>query len=93
MVEQRLEKVMTTMTGTEQQVMQIFAQHLHLQVPSVETDLLQTGLLDSLGVVEILAILEQQFGLVIALDDLELDHFRSVASIAAFIERRQTLAA
>jgi acyl carrier protein len=84
---------MPVMTRTQQQITELLATHLHLEVPSAETDLLGSGLLDSLGLVELLALLEQQFAVQISLDELELDHFRSVASLAAFIASREALAA
>ncbi|HEV2751588.1 MAG TPA: acyl carrier protein [Gemmatimonadales bacterium] len=67
----------------------LFADNLRVEVPSPETDLLQTGLLDSLGVVELLVQLEQRFGVRIDTDDLEVDHFRSLAAIAAFVTARR----
>ena len=66
----------------------LFATNLGVDVPSPETDLLETGRLDSLGVVELLFQLEQRFGIRIDPDDLEVDHFRSLAAIAAFIAAR-----
>ena len=63
----------------------LFARDLSVEVPSPETDLLQTGRLDSVGMVELLASLEERFGVQVEIENLEIDHFRSVAAIAAFI--------
>ncbi len=68
-----------------QQISALFSEKLHLQVPSSDTDLIDTGLVDSLSFVEFLAQLEQEFGVHLSLDDLELDRFRTVTSIAAFV--------
>jgi len=68
-----------------QQISALFSEKLHLQVPSPDTDLIDTGLVDSLSFVEFLAQLEQEFGVHLSLDDLELDRFRTVTSIAAFV--------
>ena len=54
-------------------------------VPSGDVDLFESGVLDSIGFVELLAALEQEFGFVFQLEDLEIDNFRSVRTIAAFI--------
>jgi D-alanine--poly(phosphoribitol) ligase subunit 2 len=54
----------------------------------VDKDLIGTGLLDSLALVELLAQLEEVFGVSISADDLELEDFRSIASIAGFVTRR-----
>ncbi len=67
------------------QISALFAEKLHLQVPSLDTDLIDTGLVDSLTFVEFLAHLEQQFGVHVSLEDLEIDHFRTIARIARFV--------
>lgn len=67
----------------------IFTLELHLDVPSPETDLLATGMLDSLGLVELLLQLERRYGIRVDLETLEIDHFRSVASIATFVAKHR----
>ncbi|HVH66992.1 MAG TPA: acyl carrier protein [Gemmatimonadales bacterium] len=69
----------------EPRIAALFASKLNVQVPSFDTDLIDTGLVDSLTFVEFLAQLEQEFGIHVSLDDLELDHFRSIARIAGFV--------
>ena len=71
-----------------QHLTNLFAQKLNLAVTSIETDLLGSGLLDSLALVDLLVQLEHDFGLQISLDELEVDNFRSIASIAAFVARQ-----
>jgi acyl carrier protein len=66
----------------------IFSQKLHIEVPSAETDLMETGLLDSLALVELLFHLEQELGVKISLERLDLDNFRSIARIADFFTAR-----
>lgn len=66
----------------------IFSGALHLDVPSFDTDLFDTGVLDSLAFVELLLNLEREFGVTTSVDDLELEHFKSIASIADFVESR-----
>ncbi len=63
----------------------LFSEKLHIEVPSVETDLLETGVLDSLTLVELIFHIEQDIGLKISLETLDLDHFRSIARIAGFL--------
>jgi len=62
-----------------------FLESLHLEIPSPETDLLETGVLDSLGFVELVLHLEKEFGVKITLEHVEIDNFRSVERIAAFL--------
>jgi len=66
----------------------IFSDKLHIEVASSETDLMQSGLLDSLALVELLFHIEQELGIKITLESLELENFRSIASIAEFIAAR-----
>ena len=66
----------------------LFTDKLHIEVPSPDTDLVETGLLDSLRFVELLAHLEETFDLTVSVDDLDVEHFRTTARIAEFIARR-----
>jgi acyl carrier protein len=63
----------------------LFAESFHIEVPSPDTDLLESGLLDSFQFVELLAQLERQFGLRIRLDDIELDDVRTLERIARMV--------
>ena len=71
------------------QISALFAERLHLEVPSPETDLIDTGLVDSLTFVEFLAQLEREFGIQVSLEDLEIDHFRTVSRIAQFVAAKR----
>ena len=72
-------------TNLERRIAVLFSDKLNVQVPSLETDLIDTGLVDSLTFVEFLAHLEQDFGVHVSLEDLEIDNFRTIARIAAFV--------
>jgi methoxymalonate biosynthesis acyl carrier protein len=72
----------------ERQLVRLFAEKLNIEVPSVETDLIDTGLVDSLTFVEFLAQLEREFGVQVSLEDLEIDRFRTISRIAAFIRTK-----
>jgi acyl carrier protein len=74
--------------GVYQKLTELFAKKLNLEVSSVDTDLVETGLLDSLALIELLAQLEETFGVSVSTDDLELENFRSITSIAGFVNRR-----
>ncbi len=63
----------------------LFLQHLHLEVPSEDTDLLETGLLDSLQLVDLLLLIEVEFGRRISLEAIELDDLRSLARLARLV--------
>jgi methoxymalonate biosynthesis acyl carrier protein len=67
----------------------LFADRLNLEIPSADTDLFDSGALDSMAFVELLAQLEAEFGIVVALGDIAMDNFRSIEKIAGFIEARR----
>ena len=67
------------------QVKKLCSEKLNLDVPSIETDLVETGMLDSMQFVQLLLHLEEEFGVAVSLDNLEFDHFRSIGKIAEFI--------
>lgn len=77
--------------GIHRELTELFAKKLSLDVSSVDTDLVETGLLDSLALIELLAQLEERFGVSVSTDDLELENFRSIANIARFVARRATM--
>ena len=69
-------------------ISQFLLEELDLMVPCSDTDLVETGLLDSLSLVSLLAHLEEEFGLEISLDDLDISNFSSIRNIAAFVAHR-----
>jgi len=77
--------------GIRQKLTELFAKKLNLEVSSVDTNLVETGLLDSLALVELLAQLEETFGISVSTDDLEFENFRSITSIARFVVQRTTM--
>jgi acyl carrier protein len=63
----------------------LFLDKLNVKVPGPDTDLIESRLLDSLQIVELLVQIEQQFGLRIELEQIEIDDLRSVRGIARMI--------
>ncbi|MCI0390244.1 MAG: acyl carrier protein [Acidobacteria bacterium] len=84
---------MNEYTELKEKLAAIFSQHLNIEAPADDTDLLATGIIDSLTLVELLLRLEQAFGVQISVDDLELDNFRSLDSIARFVAFHRTVEA
>ena len=56
---------------------------------TLETDLLLTGLVDSLGVVQIVGWIEDELGLDVDPLDVSLDNFQTVGQMVAYIERQR----
>jgi D-alanine--poly(phosphoribitol) ligase subunit 2 len=63
----------------------VFVERFHVEVPSADIDLLESGILDSFQFVELLLELEQRFGFRIKLDDIELDDLRTLKRIARLV--------
>jgi acyl carrier protein len=55
-----------------------------------ESDLLAEGIIDSLGIVELIAFLEGKYRIAVADDDIDAENFRSVQSIVKFVERKRS---
>ena len=53
-----------------------------------DDSLLERGILDSTGVLELVAFLETEFGAVVADDELAPENLDSVSNILAFLERK-----
>ncbi|MGD9751432.1 MAG: acyl carrier protein [Acidimicrobiia bacterium] len=58
-----------------------------------DTDLLLSGMVDSLGVVRIVHWLEERCGFTVDPADVTLEHFQTVAAIVGYAQRRQGAAA
>jgi D-alanine--poly(phosphoribitol) ligase subunit 2 len=69
----------------------VLRDHLTIIVDSADVDLLETGLIDSIGLVELILQLEDRFGISLPMDSLEIDDFRSINQIAHLITRLSTI--
>lgn len=74
-------------TQLHQQLTDLFTNRLNLEVPSVEADLVDTGVLDSLTLIDLLLSLEQEFGVEVSLEEVAIDNFRSIANITQYVWR------
>jgi len=52
------------------------------------TDIFESGIVNSLFAVELVAFTEQEFGVTVEDDDLNLDNFRSINALAGFVDRK-----
>jgi D-alanine--poly(phosphoribitol) ligase subunit 2 len=78
------------MTNTENERIQnrlsvLFSEVMHVDVPSADTDLFETGILDSQRFVELLLHIEQNFKTHIDIQDFEIENFRCIEKIAMLI--------
>ncbi len=67
------------------QLQSLISERLMVRVDSPDKDLLATGVLDSMSLVELLMALEERFGVTLNPADLEVEAFRSVRSIAGLV--------
>jgi len=72
----------------QHRIANLFSTALNLDVPSVDSDLFDTGVLDSLAFVQLLFHLEEEFGVSTSVEDMEVDNFKSISSIANFLMAR-----
>ncbi|MEM9475331.1 MAG: acyl carrier protein [Pseudomonadota bacterium] len=54
-----------------------------------DENLLLSGLIDSLGVFELVAFLEKTFSIAVPLDEVVLENFTSVATIEAYVAAKK----
>jgi methoxymalonate biosynthesis acyl carrier protein len=75
----------STDTAVVERVQRLFVEALNIQVPSPETDLIESGMIDSLTLVELLFAIEREFAVTIPFDELEIESFRSVNRIGELV--------
>jgi acyl carrier protein len=76
-------------TGLVSQIRTILSDKMLVEVDSPDADLLQTGLLDSLALIQLLLQLEDHFGTKIPVDELEIEDFRSITAIARLVANQK----
>ena len=77
---------MSDRAGTIPTIRRLVLDVLHVEVVDDDADLIETGVLDSLALVELIFQIERVWGVSIELDELTIDAFRSVRGIAALID-------
>ncbi|WP_425618700.1 acyl carrier protein [Anatilimnocola sp. NA78] len=63
--------------------------------PGVDLDasLIKHGIIDSLGVLELVTFVEQQFGIVMSDDEMVSEHFESIPALAELVHHKLSKAA
>jgi acyl carrier protein len=74
-------------------VTRLLANVLQIDPPQPDLDLIDSGLLDSLGLIELVHALEIEFGITLSFDDLDLEGLRTSTGIAALVNRTTAHAA
>ena len=78
--------------SVERLVREFLANELGKDVTAVDAgdSLLEAGTLDSVGVLRLVAFLEQTYSIRVSDDDLMPDNFDTLAAISTFVENRRT---
>jgi D-alanine--poly(phosphoribitol) ligase subunit 2 len=76
----------------QQQIIEIFSERFETRLASDDVDLLETGLVDSVKIVQLVLELEQRFGVSLPFEELEIDDFRTVLRLAERISRSASAA-
>ena len=69
----------------------IFAEVTGSEPPGADADLIEDGVLDSLTLVELLFAIEQELGVEIPAERLEVERFRTLASLAELVAECRAL--
>ncbi|MEL6635588.1 MAG: acyl carrier protein [Bacteroidota bacterium] len=57
---------------------------------TADEDLLSSGLVDSVGMMNLIAFIEEEFGLPIPPEDMVIEHFITVENMVNYLERRKS---
>jgi len=71
----------------QHQITAIFAERFETKLEPAELDLLETGIVDSVRIVELVLEIEQRFGVNLPFEELEIEDFRTVPRLAERIAR------
>ena len=76
--------------GTPQDLLRAFIRrYLPVTVLDDDQDLFETGVIDSLFLIQMLTFIESSFGIKVETGDLDHSHFRTLNRAGAFIARKR----
>ncbi len=78
---------MSDTPAMQEQIRHLFLECFHIDVPTPDTDLFETGALDSLQIVELILQLEQRFNLKLEIEQIDLEDLRSLERIALLAQQ------
>ena len=83
----------TLLTEEEEKVKETVKKFLQASVNianlNVDDDLFESGIVNSLFAVQLMTFLERTFSIEIAVDDLDIENFKSVNASTAFVMRKK----
>ena len=78
---------MQTLDKLQQEITDIVAGRFETKLDSLDVDLLESGIVDSVRIVELVLEIEQRFGVSLPFETLEIEDFRTVPRLAERIAR------
>jgi acyl carrier protein len=75
----------------EAQIREFILQNLYFSEDTPigdEDSFLQTGVIDSMGVMELVSFVQSRFGVTVAPSEVVVEHFDSIRQLAQFIQRK-----
>jgi acyl carrier protein len=80
---------MSVATEVERLIVEEIAVGRAIESVAHDQDLLASDILDSLGIMELVAFLEEKHGIKVSDSDLTPENFQTVDSIVAFVDRKK----
>src|SRR5829696_2457008 len=72
---------------TVNRIERLLREVLAITPDGIDEDLIESGLLDSMALVELLFAIEQEFAVELPLEDLDVERLRSVRGIASYVSK------
>lgn len=80
------------MESNKARIREFVGRHLRGHELRDEEDVFASGFVNSMFAMQLVQFVEQEFGIAVENEDLEIDNFRSVNAIAALVERKRASA-
>jgi methoxymalonate biosynthesis acyl carrier protein len=71
-----------------EKVREYILSHVDVDTLDSDTDIFETGLVNSLFAIELMTFLEQRFAIKITMSDLDMTNFNSIDHIVQFVEQK-----
>lgn len=78
---------------TRHEITGYLAQFLPVDQLADDDDIFRRGFVSSMFAMQLVTFVEDHFGLTVTDDDLELENFRSVAALTAFVDAKRAVGA
>lgn len=79
---------MSIAAEVEQFIVSDIAAGRGIETVAHDRDLLADGIIDSLGITELIVFLEGKYAIKVDDDDIDAENFRTIDGIAAFVEKK-----